>query len=215
MGRGNVVTLTWIPTPTSEVGAGSVAPIVDFAHVRKADGDLLLSATDGAWEDVDPSLDLVVEAEPGDLVEVALSSVWEGETNWNLDVVTVVAGSPVTAFASGNADRQPGGVSCWTYAAPDPKEYAPVSGSTALVVGGDDVVGGLVTLRLQHRAATAVGEVTLTADSGRSLHLWAKTYRAPDRVYSDGGDLTTVHDTYSDGGTPATVHTEYSDGGAP
>lgn len=123
-----------------------------------------------AWIAVDTALDLVLEAQTGDVIEYGVNALWDSDAVLGaMDVVTIVSSSPVTYFSSGTSTQSGNGAVGWFAA---PSSFISVSGSVMLTLVTGDISGGLVRLRLY--AHTTSGTRTLFATSTNPLQVFAK-----------------------------------------
>lgn len=133
-------------------GGGSVT-----ASVRRATGSgMAVNST--TWTDLNTALDLTLAAATGDWVTAEPMGAWSttGATFGAMDIVTVVAGSPVTSFATGGA---PSNTSFGTYAWGGPTStFAPFGGALRYQLQSGDISGGNVTLRIRVRTDAAIAK---------------------------------------------------------
>ncbi len=125
--------------------------------IRRTSGDFTVNGTN--WANLDTGLDQTLEAQVGDVLEAEVVGLWGTEAvNGLLDVVTVVAGSPVNGFANAGA----------VTAAP-PKYGIPgwrgtsgvetvASGAAHYTVVSGDLASGQVLLRLRVATQTATNK---------------------------------------------------------
>lgn len=136
---------------TGLTGVGG-ASLVDFAKSRRTSGDITISSTQTTWQNLDTGLDLVVDAEAGDIIQVSVSLRTSSAAVFkSFDVCTVVAGSPVNYFGSGEVTSTSGngitGLTCISGA-------IDFQAATAYyIVQAGDISGGQVTLRLRTRGS--------------------------------------------------------------
>lgn len=136
-------------------GGGSIA--TDLA--RRVSGSITLNSTSEA--DVDTGIDLVVAAAIGDTIVVMPNGLHGNEAVIvNLDVATIVAGSPVNYFGIGLGGSDQGLLG---WSKQNPGVYQPIVGAVAYVVQGGDISGGNVTLRLRYKTSAAVNSTLFAA----------------------------------------------------
>lgn len=132
-----------------------------------------LTTSSTSFVDVDTALDIVLDAQAGDVIEVGLSAVCSSSTTFGLiafDVFTIVSAAPVNSLSNATD-----GVNGWRTQNPNSGNLTPVSGSAMMALVAGDISGGLVTLRLRWKVSNGADTATLYADSpSRRIHLWAK-----------------------------------------
>lgn len=145
------------------------------ATARRTAGNLTLNSS--TWANVDTGMDLVIAAADGDWIEVGSSGVWGNQAVFTvLDVVSMVAGSPVSSWGVGGAiDATGTGIRGWSDSGTD---FEPFSGSVVHQITSADISGGNVTLRLRYRQGVA-GNKTLFATATNILQFWAHNLRQP------------------------------------
>jgi hypothetical protein len=133
----------------------------DYAEAKRTAGSYVLNGT--SWADLDTGLDLVLAAAIDDVVEYSLTGLSQNEaSDALLDVVTVVAGSPVTSFATRGAVRNTGqGVLAWRLNTGAATSFG---GSAFYKLASGDISGGTVTLRLRRRTLTASNKTLFGTD---------------------------------------------------
>jgi hypothetical protein len=150
---------------------GAVGGVRDYAEAVKSNGSYTLGST--SWANVDTALDLVLDAAAGDLVMAGLVSRTSNQAvELNLDVVTVVSGSPVNSM--GLRTSAPTGSTLEGLIYCTSGVYQAINGGGTMTLGSGDISAGTVRLRLRYRAAGS--SRTLLADSAaRPLVFWAVT----------------------------------------
>jgi hypothetical protein len=155
------------------LGSGSVAGL-DTARAVRTSSDITLNST--SWANVDTGIDIVVPAQAGDVLLVALSALFGTENVVGfLDVATIVSGSPVNYISGGAGGASHQGVTSWR--GHDSTVYKGAGGTIQYVVQSGDISGGNVTLRLRYRTASAANK-TLYASSNIPLHWSVVNLRA-------------------------------------
>lgn len=141
-------------------------------HKRRASTDLTLNNT--SWTNLDTGLDLVLAAEVGDVIEVHLNGGWQNEAViCGLDVVSIVAASPVNAWGQAGAEGAGNtGVQAWKGLS---GVEGAIGGSVMRTVVSGDLSAGNLTLRFRFRTTTAANKV-LSAVTANPLHVWAKNH---------------------------------------
>ncbi len=117
--------------------------------VRTA-GNMALNS--GSWADLDNSrFDTALAASAGDWVSLDFSALWNSEatTGW-LNVVTIVAGSPVSTVSGPGTGATGSGVLAWHGS---PSILSPCGGGVLYQVVAEDLAGGIVTFRLRYRTS--------------------------------------------------------------
>ena len=119
-----------------------------------------------SWADLTSAMDLVLAAQAGDQILVALNGFWGNDAVFGyLDVASIVSGSPVNYGSSGSGTQAADGLPGWVGPA---AVYSPVGGSTLFTVAAGDLSGGQVTLRLRVKCSAAVAK-TLFAQTADPL----------------------------------------------
>lgn len=120
---------------------------------------------------VDTALDMVLQAQVGDVLEYTINGVAaaSGTINLILDVATMVAGSPVNYFGTfdGTIER---GVWAWFVTNITPEQAIGGSAWRTLVAG--DLSGGTCTVRL--RAIASGASATIYATVPIPLHVMVR-----------------------------------------
>lgn len=117
-----------------------------------------LSVTSTTFTAADTALDLTMPAATGDIIEVAPNGLWGPEAiTGEMDVATMVSGSPVNYVSGSNAR----GVGGWSGPA---SQSESIGGPVQYTLVAGDISGGNVTLRLMVKVLTA-GTKTLFAQS--------------------------------------------------
>jgi hypothetical protein len=128
-----------------------------------------VTAAAAPWKAVDSSLDLVVPAFAGDIIEVGFDGIIESGDSF-FDVVSLVGGSAVNWWSGGGGGNSDFGVSGWAQAAAVTRK-TPSTVMRQVVAG--DISSGAVTLRLMARP---VANMTVDATVARPLNFWAKNH---------------------------------------
>ena len=132
--------------------------------IRKTDGDVTVNWA--SYQEI-AGTDLSIDASPGDILEISLSSGWSSVgSSSSLDVVTKVNGSIVN-YASGSGAGG-SGVMAWVVFN---SERHGVGGSIQYTVTESDISNGNVNLKL---VASSTGSNTLKANSAQPLDLSVK-----------------------------------------
>lgn len=158
---------TWVHGPTKrDTAAGRLV-------AQSKNGNTVL-ASSTAWANFDTALDLAMTAEAGDVVEVHVSLRADNTTAVDvfLDVVTVVAGAPVTSFgllAAAPTSTTGDGIPSLILTS-----GAKTNGSASvpLTLTAGDIEAGQVKLRMRYRTGSATGR-TVEASANRLLRFWA------------------------------------------
>jgi hypothetical protein len=145
---------------------------------RKTNGNVTINTANSAtWMDVAAGtganqLDIVLPGQPGDIIEVSLSTMWGNEAVFaQLDVVTWVSGAVASSFsANGAATPLTSGILAWKGINGVER---PVGGTVQMALGSEDISGGTVTLRLRASTNSAVNK-TLNAATDTALTFGAK-----------------------------------------
>jgi hypothetical protein len=145
---------------------------------RKTNGNVTINTANSAtWMDVAAGtganqLDIVLPGQPGDIIEVSLSTMWGNEAVFaQLDVVTWVSGAVASSFsANGAATPLTSGILAWKGLNGVER---PVGGTVQMALGAEDISGGTVTLRLRASTNSAVNK-TLNAATDTALTFGAK-----------------------------------------
>jgi hypothetical protein len=143
-----------------------------YERQKRTSGSLSSSST--TWVNVDTGLDLVLNASTGDVVEVAVSGIWGGEsTQKYLDVVTVVSGSPVNSFGVDGApsNSHTGILAYWG----QENIINSISGSFFRTLVAGDISSNTVTLRLRRRNAGATN-TSIAAQTDFPFEWWARNH---------------------------------------
>lgn len=120
--------------------------------------------------------DLVLAAQVGDTIEYGVNLVISSSGGSNLaalDVVTVAAGAaanatPVSYFAGTATDGS------WRTQNPTANNMLLLMGSVMYAVVAGDITTTTGTVTLRTRWKTNTGTLTITADTTRRAHVWAK-----------------------------------------
>lgn len=158
--------------------AGTIPPVANFLPaaakrtqtVRRTTGNLVVANT--VWAGLAGSaglaadtLDLILPAQPNDIIEVAISAWWSdtGAANGALDVATIVSAAVVNRFSTANAGGTDYGVAAWLGIT---GVRSSVGGSVFMTLGtGDIITGGFIRLRPYNRNDAGVNR-TLAGISG-------------------------------------------------
>jgi hypothetical protein len=145
----------------------------DFATSRYTAGDIALNSVTWANWPAGPA-DLVLAADTGDLIEVALSAVSSTEAvTGYLDVVTMVGAVVTNSFAEAGAVNASGtGISAWFR---PPSAQLPVSGSFFYKLVAGDISASTVTLRLRARTSAAANK-TIFANTNTGVVFFARNH---------------------------------------
>lgn len=127
------------------IGAGAVGALKDFKQGKKTD---VLSVATTSWAIGDAStLQVVVSATAGDILEAELAGRCQNEANWvNMDAATIVGGSITNRFSN-----DANGVASWFALG---NEYQPLAGPVQYTVQSGDVVNDQVTVALVTKGST-------------------------------------------------------------
>lgn len=131
--------------------------------VRRTSGHI--SFTSATWVNLDTGLDIVLDAQVGDVIEAHPNGMWQSQAvSSYMDICTVVAGSPVNSFATASAPSGTNeGVPGWFG---NTGAFQPISGGAAYTLQAGDIEYGQVTLRIRVRSASATSKtVNAVADS--------------------------------------------------
>jgi hypothetical protein len=144
-----------------------------YARAKLAGASSLTNNTT-TWADFDNSLDLVLAASTGDVIEVAISGRWQSDATLGyLDVVSVVSGSPVNSFGlDGAPSNSHGGITGWEG---EGGVIMPISGSFFRTLVAGDISSGNVTLRLRRRNASASNKTIFTL-TNTPFEWWARNH---------------------------------------
>ena len=170
--EGDVLTIaSGVPAWDPPTG-GSGGSFVDYDHVRLTTGNKTITST--TWIDLDTSLDLVVTAATGDLIEASLNGLWADTAQFGfLDLATWVSGAGVNWFGSGELTTSTGnGINNWSHT--NDAVFNGMGGPVHLVVQAGDISGGTVTLRLRTRVAASL---ILRCNTSDPLMITAKVFR--------------------------------------
>lgn len=150
----------------------------DFKTARRTAGDFSPTPSQTAWSNFDTATDVVLVAESGDVIEASVSAFVNNQNGEvNLDVVTVVSGSPVRAFSTGAAETAgTNGVSGWYKS---DNIFGQMTGSILYVLQSGDISAGTVTLRLRVRSGTAAAKA-IRASTTTPFAWWVKNLGPQD-----------------------------------
>lgn len=155
---------------------GSLTSKPVLVSAKRTSGDIVFNnASTTAWNDFPVSMDLVLAAAAGDVIEVGATALWNNEAPIVvLDVATIVSGAPVNYFstAAGTGDW---GIGAWLSFPSG--GYMPLGGGAQYTLVSGDISGGNVTLRIRYRIGTANTNKTLLADANFPFQWWAKNHR--------------------------------------
>lgn len=144
--------------------AASAGGGIDHKVARRSSSDITLNSS--SWANVDTGLDLTLTGVAvGDVIQASISGRTSNQANEvHIDAVTLVAGSPVNAFATGAAaPTSTTGEGSWYAPA---STYHPFNGSTWYTLQSGDIhTTDQVTIRWRYRGSTR----TLLANSNRNL----------------------------------------------
>ena len=136
-----------------------------FKFLNRTAGSVVATTS---WQPVDSAgaHDLVIEAQTGDVLVVAVSAQWDpAATNGRLDAVTINAsGTPVGSF-SGTYGATSTGVAAWLGAS---GVITGVGGSVMRTITSGEIFSGQVTVRLMLRSDSAASK-TLIATAADPL----------------------------------------------
>lgn len=139
------------------VGTGATVPAVKGAFLRRTitSGSYVINGT--AWANLDTTTDISLAAAVGDIVTISISGSWGTEAVFGfIDVVTVVANTPVRTFSTEIAENAAGfGISS---AIGYSGFQSGAAGTLSLVLTAADIENGAVLLRLRRRTATAANK---------------------------------------------------------
>lgn len=108
-------------------------------------------------------LELSLEAQTGDVIEVALSALVNNESNeGHFDVATTVAGSPVNYVSKAGTTPGGNGVVGWFR---NSSTFGPFSGSAFITLQAGDISGGVVTLRAWGHTGASTKTVYASGDN--------------------------------------------------
>jgi hypothetical protein len=146
-----------------------------YARAKRTTGTLTLNSN-VAWANVDTGIDLTLNASANDVIEYAISAfVVAAAVELYFDVVTVVAGNPVTSFALDATPANPPtsyGVQGWL----SPQSVqANLSGSAFRTLSAGDISTGTVTLRLRYASSAATNR-NVNASAPQPLEVWARNH---------------------------------------
>lgn len=156
----------------------AIAPKVVSARKATAATNYTINSN-AAWVDVDTTLDLVLPAVVGDLIEVNLSCVWGNQAVAGfMDVVTVVSAAPANSFATNGAivtnPLSVQGIQSWRG---ENGVFTGAGGACSKRMVAGDLSGGNVTLRLRAATSAAVAK-TLYGVSTNPFYWSAKNLGA-------------------------------------
>lgn len=145
---------------------------ITVKRVKRTSGNITLNST--SWANVDTGLDITFTGvSAGDWVDYSTGFLLaSAAVNVNLDVCTVVSGSPVNYLGAAGGGSDVGGMCWYSPASVD----TPVSGTIAYQVQSGDLSAGSLTLRLRYRSASATNR-TLQATSTNPCIVSARHYR--------------------------------------
>lgn len=155
----------------TDIGGSGSSQVIDLDRTTKTSGNTsLTSATEAS---VDTGIDLTLTAADGDFAEVWIQGVC-GNQDFivNLDVATIVGGSPVNYFGAGLASSDQGLLG-WSKQNAG-STYQILTGSVHKTLVSGDISGGTVTLRLRYKAS---GTVTLFSTTAIPFMWGAKILR--------------------------------------
>jgi hypothetical protein len=145
-------------------GGGGSAIVADVK--RRTAGNV---SANTSWAAVDTDLDITLPAVVGDLIEVEVSAMWDGASNWGqLQVWTMDGATEVTAFG-GTANGVPGWLG---HNISGNGGITGIGGAVALRLVADDIVAGEVTVRLFFRVNS--GSRTLRGSAGDPIIFMAR-----------------------------------------
>jgi hypothetical protein len=149
---------------------------ITWARIHRTTGDLAIN--NAAWTAVPTIGNLAaIAASVGDVIEISLSSFWSVTGTFiQLDVATIVSGSPVNYVSSGTATPCAIGVAAWRGSSTAPA--IGFAGTISYVVQAGDISGGTVTLQLQYKQNSATGSTLAASTALTPLDLFAKVIAA-------------------------------------
>lgn len=143
--------------------------------VNLSTGDLSLTNNSSVWGNVSTALDMTLPAEIGDVIEVGLNGVSSSSaSDIGLDVVSVVAGSPVNSWLNqGPALSGPPlySVASWHMFI---NTTCLLAGSVMKTIVSSDISGGSVLLRFRYQMWNGTATKTLAAGTNYVLQVFAK-----------------------------------------
>jgi hypothetical protein len=148
-----------------------------FKYDTRTAGNIALTNT--AWADLTSSMDIVLAAQAGDVIEYGISGMWGSEATYGyLDIGTVVSGSTVNQFinSQNGASSTSEGALCWVGLT---GELSPIGGSVMYALQSGDIASGTVTLRPRVRLLASTTK-NLWASTTDPLHVWAKNLGPAD-----------------------------------
>lgn len=173
----------FVPVLVLSEDAGNIAECRDdglwagtrFDHDTKAStsGNITINGT--AWANLDTTLDITLtEVAVGHIVGVWAMGYWAAEAvEGRLDVVSVVAGSPVNSWGHrGAIEAAGGGIMAW---AGRGSVFSPIAGGTEKALVAGDIENGSVLLRLRRRTGTAANK-SFSASTAEEFHWGARNY---------------------------------------
>lgn len=136
---------------------------IHTASSRRTAGTVTINST--AWTNVDTATDLILPAEAGDRVEVAVSTYWNNNAvNGYLDAVSLIGATIVNSWATDGAVDATGlGVLAWFGPT---GVFTPIGGPVFRTLVSGDITDGLLTLRLRARTASAANKDLAATTSG-------------------------------------------------
>ena len=135
----------------------------------------ITAVTTTTWADLDTSTDITLSGvQVGDVVEAGLSfTASDADPILFLDVVSVVAGAPVNSWGdNGVPSSSRWGAQCWVTSAGN----LGIGGSIPRAVTSNDLVDGVLTLRVRARLNSA-GSATVTGGGNTPFTFWARNHQ--------------------------------------
>lgn len=144
-----------------------------YAQTIRIAGDLSLNSA--AWATVNTSLDLVVAATAGDIIEVCPNFMCGSEAlDFAFDFIFVTSSLNLSQHAAENAAGY--GAPGWRA---DPGVFSAISGALYCACSAGDLTGGQATLRLRYRQPGGAGAKTVKGTATQPLILSARNH-GPD-----------------------------------
>lgn len=143
-----------------------------FKFSRHTSGNVSVTST--SWANFDTGLDLVLDAQTGDVVEVGLSALGDSAgtaADILFDAGTLVSSAIVNVVSTGTSENgSSDGVAAWyCYRS----MLAGAGGSVMYALQAGDIASGTVTLRVRVRLSSA-GSRSVLASTNDPVCFWAK-----------------------------------------
>lgn len=152
-----------------DLASSSAPALKDYAEVLRTAGSITLNSTSRTA--VSSSLDLVLTAATGDLVEFNINALVNvGTDAVQFDVYTLVSSSPVNPFGPGLVPGSIVGIGGWDLTT----GVKTMTGGISRVLTSGDISGGTATLRLYYQQGNTTASTMLAAVP--ALKVWAKNY---------------------------------------